>query len=136
MYWFAAYNEIRYRRRCPSRRIPLKARTSPTTPCRRCSIPHHAALGSFGFFKTALPRVRPRPHPARAVSRWSLRVIFEPACRAGDGNWQGPGVPCSFGLCPQPSGACCYPDGSCIPSRVSMSARATRRDVAKCRRAV
>jgi hypothetical protein len=45
------------------------------------------------------------------------------ACAAHGGTYQGDGTVCEPNLCPQPTGACCYADGSChIMSQSACSA--------------
>lgn len=120
VYWFAAYNEIEY-----PEALSLTPHPTQGAYFADDSVPSVldpiAALGSFGFFQNGVAPCPAPPSPgACCFPDGHCEVIFEPACRAGDGDWQGPGVACSFGLCPQPSGACCYPNGSCIEQGVDL----------------
>jgi len=50
--------------------------------------------------------------PAATQRELSGRQTFS-QCSGSGGNYQGDGSNCGFIQCPQPTGACCYPSGSC-----------------------
>lgn len=113
VYWFAAYNEIEY----PAE-LALAQHPSQGAFFADDSVPPVldpiAALGSFGFFTNGEAPCPAPPVPGACCFPDGLcDMLIEPVCRAGEGDWQGPDVPCTFGLCPALTGACCYPDGSC-----------------------